>query len=75
MSYQFATAMVYNRGAPPVAFLDELVLWSKFADDDVFMPNDVNDIYAKYAPVLGPLDVIASTKSRNDGDVAGSGGF
>lgn len=53
MPYQFTTAVLYKRSAPPVAFLDESVLWAKFAGDDVFMPNDSNDIYAKYAPVVG----------------------
>lgn len=63
MSYQFAISVVYNRGAPPVAFIDELVLWAKFAGDDVFMPNDSNDIYAKYAPVLGPWTSLPQRKA------------
>ncbi|EEM8096032.1 hypothetical protein DER63_14195 [Salmonella enterica] len=63
MSYQFATSVVYNRGTPPVAFLDELVMWAKFADDDVFTPNDNIDIYAKYSPVLGPWTTLSQRKA------------
>ncbi|EEE6744469.1 hypothetical protein CBJ05_003606 [Salmonella enterica subsp. enterica serovar Westhampton] len=59
MPYQFVTSVVYNRGTPPVAFLDELVMWAKFADDDVFTPNDNIDIYAKYSPVLGPWTTLS----------------
>jgi len=37
---------VFNRGRPPIAFLDELVAWARKAPDEIFAPNKVPvDIY------------------------------
>lgn len=44
--YGAALSHVFNRGRPPVAFLDELVAWAKKAPDEIFAPNKVPvDIY------------------------------
>lgn len=54
MGYQATKQNVSNRGAPPDSFLDELCRWGKTADDDIFEPNSVNDIYTSVAATLGP---------------------
>src|SRR5947208_2467000 len=45
---------VLNRGIAPNAFLDELVAWGKDADDEIFGPNDVSDVYSSVFNTLGP---------------------
>lgn len=45
---------VSNRGFPPLAFIQKLVMWANDALDEIFAPNDnPRDIYATIAPVLG----------------------
>lgn len=45
---------VHNRGAPPEAFLAELVDWGRAADAEVFRRNEVFDIYSSVVSTLGP---------------------
>ena len=45
---------VLNRGAPPVAFLDELVDWGRQAQDEIFARNERRDIYGSVVEQLGP---------------------
>lgn len=45
---------VFNRGRPPVAFLDELVDWGTSAPDEIFSRNDRVDIYSVVKDELGP---------------------
>ncbi|MDM0009394.1 M15 family metallopeptidase [Variovorax sp. J22G73] len=45
---------VHNRGAPPEAFLTELVKWGRGADNEVFERNGVFDIYSSVVSQLGP---------------------
>jgi D-alanyl-D-alanine carboxypeptidase len=45
---------VHNRGAPPEAFLDELLAWGRSADEAIFRRNNVFDIYSSVVNVLGP---------------------
>jgi hypothetical protein len=45
---------VFNRGVAPNAFLNELVAWGKAADDEIFAPNDVSDVYSSIFNTLGP---------------------
>jgi len=45
---------VHNRGAPPVAFLDELLAWGRSADEAIFLGNNVFDIYSSVVNALGP---------------------
>lgn len=53
-SFNACREKVHNRGRPPVAFLNELVDWALVAPDDIFAPNDKQDIYASVAGELGP---------------------
>ena len=51
----FATkARVLNRGVAPDSFLQEMVEWARKAQDEIFAPNALNDIYSKVKPELGP---------------------
>lgn len=45
---------VHNRGAPPMAFLEELMSWGRAADEAIFRRNDVFDIYSSVVNELGP---------------------
>ena len=52
------THPVYNRGAPPEAFLKELLDWGRDAPAEIFEPRKDDpgerDIYTQIAPILGP---------------------
>jgi hypothetical protein len=54
MTYKATRKEVDNRGAPPTAFLDQLVIWGKLAAPEIFAPNDRDDIYASVEASLGP---------------------
>jgi hypothetical protein len=54
MAYHALKHEVLNRGVAPDSFLDELVAWGKTADDDIFAPNAIHDIYSNVVGVLGP---------------------
>jgi hypothetical protein len=56
MSYIATKQRVANRGKPPDDFLDQLVAWGKQAPDEIFAPNQFNDIYSSIKPVLGPWE-------------------
>jgi len=45
---------VFNRGQPPVAFLDQLVDWGVAAANEIFVANDKPDIFASVKNELGP---------------------
>lgn len=45
---------VHNRGAPPLAFLTQLVEWGQTADSDIFQRNQAFDIYSSVVSKLGP---------------------
>jgi len=46
---------VRDRGAPPDAFLAELLAWAKDAPEEIFAPNtDPEDVMDRLAPILGP---------------------
>lgn len=45
---------VHNRGAPPEAFLAELLAWGRVADAEIFRRNEVFDIYSSIVSTLGP---------------------
>jgi hypothetical protein len=45
---------VHNRGTPPESFLNELVDWARLAPDEIFTPNNKQDIYSSIAGELGP---------------------
>lgn len=52
--YGAALSHVFNRGRPPVAFLDELLTWAKKAPADIFAPNAVLvDIFTVIKSSLG----------------------
>lgn len=56
MARQFTACRqkVFNRGRPPVAFLDELVDWALQAPAEVFATNSKFDIYSSVIEQLGP---------------------
>lgn len=45
---------VHNRGTPTVEFLDQLIDWGASAPDEIFVRNELVDIYSFVAPELGP---------------------
>jgi hypothetical protein len=45
---------VFNRGQPPIAFLEELVDWGVLAPAEIFAPKDKIDIYSAVKDELGP---------------------
>jgi hypothetical protein len=45
---------VHNRGTPSDAFLDQLVDWATAAPDEIFVRNEITDIYSFVRPELGP---------------------
>ncbi len=45
---------VHNRGTPPGHFLNELVDWGIAAPDEIFIRNEIIDIYSFVKPELGP---------------------
>lgn len=47
-------AEVFNRGKPPVSFLNELVDWGITAPDEIFAQNPNNDVYSHVKTELGP---------------------
>ena len=47
---------VYNRGKPPIWFLDALVTWARRTPLAFFAPNKRRDVYWSVASVLGPWE-------------------
>ena len=45
---------VHNRGTPPDSFLNQLVDWGAGAADEIFVRNELTDIYSFGKPELGP---------------------
>ena len=54
---------VHNRGKPPNAFLDELVDWANNAPDEIFKPNQIQDIYSNVVGELGPWQGLKHRKA------------
>jgi hypothetical protein len=54
MQYTATKQHVANRGVPPDDFLDQLVAWGKEAPDEIFAPNDRDDVYSSIFDSLGP---------------------
>ena len=54
MAYNATKKDVSSMGAPPDAFLDELVAWGKTAAAEIFAPNSSTDIYSNVYGKLGP---------------------
>jgi hypothetical protein len=46
MTFKETLAPVYNRGRPPVDFLEDLVAFGRTAPDEIFAPNTAYDIYS-----------------------------
>jgi hypothetical protein len=56
MRYIGAKQHVANRGVPPDEFLDQLIAWGKDAPDEIFAPNDRQDVYSSVFSSLGPWE-------------------
>ena len=58
-------AKVFNRGIPPLGFLQELVAWGKMAPDEIFVdqPGNEKDVYASVIAELGPFKDITRRKA------------
>jgi hypothetical protein len=54
MAFVATKQKVLNRGVPPDKFLEELVAWGMTAPDEIFAPNDSEDVYSNIVDVLGP---------------------
>jgi len=56
MTFIATKQRVANRGKPSDDFLDQLVAWVKDAPDEIFAPNNINDIYSSVKSALGPWE-------------------
>jgi len=58
-------AKVFNRGIPPLGFLQELVDWGKMAANEIFADKktEEKDVYASVEKELGPFDGIPYRKA------------
>lgn len=56
MPYRHCLSNVYNRGTPPIDFLDSLVSWAKGADAKIFERNENYDVYSHVFGRLGPWE-------------------
>lgn len=45
---------VKNRGVPPDSFLNEIIDWGRDAPDEIFVQNQIHDIYSNIVSELGP---------------------
>lgn len=54
MAFHATKQKVHNRGVAPDSFLTELVAWGKSAPDEIFAPNNAQDIYSNIFGALGP---------------------
>jgi N-acetylmuramoyl-L-alanine amidase/Putative peptidoglycan binding domain len=56
---------VFNRGIPPLGFLQELVAWGKMAPEEIFVdqPGNKTDVYASVITELGPFEDITYRKA------------
>ena len=56
---------VFNRGIPPLGFLQELVAWGKMAPDEIFVdqPGNEKDMYASVITELGPFEDITHRRA------------
>ncbi|MGV3662023.1 MAG: N-acetylmuramoyl-L-alanine amidase [Prosthecobacter sp.] len=58
---------VFNRGVPPVAFLQELVAWGRTAPDEIFIDKPAKpketDVYASVVAELGPFGDLIHRKA------------
>jgi peptidoglycan hydrolase-like protein with peptidoglycan-binding domain len=56
---------VFNRGIPPLGFLQELVAWGKTAPEEIFVdqPGNTKDVYASVITELGPFKNITHRKA------------
>ncbi len=64
MIYIHSKSVVYNKGRPPDGFLQELIIWGRTADDDIFAVNDEPyDIYGSVKPEMGPYSGIPHRKA------------
>jgi hypothetical protein len=64
VAFLAANQKVFNRGAPPNSFLEELVEWGKTAPDEIFAPNSQEDIYSNVVEVLGPWQDILHRRAE-----------
>jgi hypothetical protein len=67
MTYTATKARVYDRGAPPDGFLDQLAAWGKGAPDALFAPNAQTDVYDSVKASLGPYTGIAYRRAPWNG--------
>lgn len=62
-NFEVCRAKVHNRGRPPIAFLEELVDWTRGASDDIFVESAGQDIYASVVGELGPWKSLRHRKA------------
>lgn len=65
MARQFVASkeQVFNRGAAPDSFLNEMIDWARQAPDEIFERNEIHDIYSNVRPELGPYDNLLHRKA------------
>lgn len=61
--YDACRQIVFNRGRPPAAFLNELVDWALTAPDEIFEVSPNPDIYSVMANALWPWRDLAHRKA------------
>jgi hypothetical protein len=64
MTYIATKQRVLDRGVPPDSFLDEMIIWGKYAPADIFIsPGSSNDIYVNVLPYLGPFEGLSHRRA------------
>src|SRR4051812_3242095 len=61
--YPACRSEVYNRGRPPIGFLEELIDWASEAPIEIFERNDRFDIYSSVVAQLGPYGNLAHRRA------------
>jgi len=54
---------VHDRKTPPDSFLNELIDWAIDAPDEIFQPNQADDVYSSVVADLGPWESLTHRKA------------
>ncbi len=62
-SFNACLQTVHNRGKAPVGFLNEMIDWCRSAPDEIFVRNELHDIYSQIVNDLGPWQDLVHRKA------------
>ena len=52
-----------RRGKPPDSFLYELINWARQTPDEIFVKNNIHDVYSNVSSELGPFSGLLHQKA------------